>query len=102
MICNFLSSNKDGVILSVKLIPSSSFSKIADYNEEYIRIKISSPPVDNRANNELIAFCSKLLDINKSNIKIISGEKSKIKKILFVNQNIQDITKKIMFVLNSL
>ncbi len=102
MVNNFLSSSKDGVILSVKLVPNSSFSKVVDYTEEYIRIKIASPPIDNRANKELTAFCSDLLGINKSRIKIISGEKSKIKKILFVNENIEDITQKIMFVLNSL
>ena len=74
MVNNFLSSSKDGVILSVKLVPNSSFSKVVDYTEEYIRIKIASPPIDNRANKELTAFCSDLLGINKSRIKIISGE----------------------------
>lgn len=100
-IFNILQSNSDGIVFSVKLVPNSSFSKIADYTQDYVRIKISSPPVENRANKELIEFCSKLFDVNKSKISIISGEKSKIKKILIKNVNIDDITKKLMFVLNS-
>ncbi len=100
-IFNILQSNSDGIVFSVKLVPNSSFSKIADYTQDYVRIKISSPPIENRANKELIEFCSKLFDVNKSKISIISGEKSKIKKILIKNVNIDDITKKLMFVLNS-
>ena len=99
---NFLSTTKDGIIFSVRIVPNSSVSKITDYTDEYVKIKISSPPVDNKGNKELILFCSKLFDVNKSKIKIISGEKSKTKKILIMNEKIEDITQKLMFVLNSL
>ena len=99
---NFLTQNDKGVIFSVKLVPNSSFSKIVDYTEEYVRIKISSPPIENKANKELINFCSKLFDINKSKIEIVSGDKSKLKKILFVDTKIDDFTQKLMFVLNSI
>lgn len=98
---NFLSTSKEGTILNIKLVPNSSFNKIVDYTKEYIRIKISSPPIENRANKELIEFCSKTFDINKSKIKLISGDKSKLKKILFENTKIEDITQKLMFVIDS-
>ena len=98
---DFLTENNQGVIFSVKLVPNSSFSKIVDYTDEYIRIKISSPPIENKANKELISFCSKLFDINKSKIQIISGDKSKLKKILLADTKIDDIMQKLMFVLNS-
>ena len=89
---NFLTQTKDGIIFSVKLVPNSSFSKIVDFNDEFVRIKIASPPIDNRANKELISFCSNLFNTNKS----------KIKKILIKNENFEEITQKLMFVLNSL
>ncbi len=93
---------QNGIIFNVKLVPNSSFSKITDFTEEYVRIKISSPPLENRANKELIEFCSDLFDVSKSKISIISGEKSKIKKILIKDTNLDLITQKLMFVLNSL
>ncbi len=98
----FLTQNSSGVIFSVRLTPNSSFSKIIGYTDEFVRIKISAPPVDNRANKELAAFCSDLFGVNKSKIEIISGEKSKIKKILIKGENIETVTQKLMFVLNSL
>ena len=101
-IYNILQISKEGIILNVKLVPNSSFNKICDYNEDYLKIKISSPPVDNRANKELIEFCSKLFDINKSKISIISGEKSKIKKIFLKGANPSIISQKLMFMLELL
>lgn len=99
---DFIKETLNGIVITVKLVPNSSFSKVVDYSEEYIRIKISSPPIENKANKELVQFCSKLLDINKSKIEIVSGEKSKLKKVLFKDTKIQDITQKILFVLDSL
>lgn len=99
---NILQNNGTGIIFNVKLIPNSSFSKITDYTEDYIKIKISSPAVENRANKELIEFCSNIFDINKSKISIISGEKSKIKKILMKDTNLDIVSKKLLFVLNSI
>lgn len=98
----YLIQNNNGVIFSVKLVPNSSFSKVVDYTEEYVRIKISSPPIENKANKELISFCSKLFGINKSKIEIISGDKSKLKKILLTDTKIDDVMQKLMFVLNSI
>lgn len=99
---NIIQNTNDGIIFNVKLVPNSSFNKITDYTQDYARIKISAPPVENRANKELIEFCSKLFDINKSKILIISGEKSKIKKILIKSSNFNDISQKLLFVLNSI
>ncbi len=99
---DIVSENSSGVVLSVKLVPNSSFTKIVEITSDYIKIKISSPPLENRANKQLIDFCSDLFDISKSKISILSGEKSKMKKILFKDTKLDFITQKILFVLNSL
>lgn len=99
---NCISDINNDTVLSLKLVPNSSFSKIIDYTDEYIRVKISAPAIENKANKELINFLSDLLKINKSKIQIISGEKSKIKKVLIKDTNSEEITQKIMFVLDSL
>ena len=99
---NYITDTTDGIIFNVKLVPNSSFSKIVDFTDEYVRIKISAPPIENKANKELIEFCSDLFKVNKSKIKIISGEKSKIKKVLLSGAKYSDVIQKLMFVLDSL
>ena len=99
---SIMSETKEGIILTVKLVPNSSFKKIVDYTDEYIRIKISAPPIENKANKELISFCSEFFKVNKSKISIISGEKSKLKKVLFKDTKLDELIQKLMFVLDSM
>ncbi len=97
-----LCETNDGVIFTVRLVPNSSFSKIVDYTEDYVRIKIASPPIENKANKELIEFCSAFFKVNKSKISIVSGRKSKLKKILIKDTNLEVLRQKLIFVIDSL
>ena len=99
---DFINIVDNGVIIAVKLVPNSSFNKIVDYCSEFIRIKIFAPPIENKANKELIEFLSDCFKINRSKIKIISGDKSKLKKIFISDVDTNDVIQKIMFVLNSI
>ena len=69
------------MILQVRVKANSKFNKIEkDLAGNWI-LKIKAPPVDGKANNELIKFIAEKLSISKSSIKILSGHSSKIKRI---------------------
>ena len=70
-----------GVSFSVILTPRASRAKISGIQENSIRIKVSSPPVDNKANIECIELLADIFSIAKSNIKILQGHKSRRKTI---------------------
>ena len=53
--------------------------------DEFIKVKLTAQPMENKANKALIEFLSKLFKVPKSEIKIIKGETSKEKTILFSN-----------------
>lgn len=96
----FLYESNDGIVICIKLVPNSAHNRVVDYTDEYVRIKISSPPIENKANKELVCYLSDILDINKSKIKLVSGDKSKLKKVLISNTKIEYITQKFMFMLD--
>ena len=52
-----------------------------DFCEEYIKIKVIAPAIEGRANKAVIEFLAKNLDIAKSKVKIVNGEKASIKVI---------------------
>jgi len=54
-----------------------------------LKITITAPPVEGKANKKCIAYLAKYFDVAKSRIEIISGKTSKIKLI-----KIYDISKK--------
>ena len=71
----------DGIILVIKVVPNSSKNALMN-TETGLRLKITAPPVDNKANKFVIEFLSKRFKVPKTSIKIIRGDTSREKTIL--------------------
>ncbi len=69
------------MILSLKIKPNAKKNEIIIDDSGNIKIKIKAPPVDGKANKELIKFLSEIFDVPKSYIEILSGETSSIKRV---------------------
>ncbi|NQU03827.1 MAG: YggU family protein [Syntrophaceae bacterium] len=82
---------KDGVVFNVRVLPRSSRCEIAGIQDDALKVKITAAPVDGKANNECIKFLSDKLGIKKSRISIISGHKSKNKKIAISGMTKKDM-----------
>ncbi len=67
--------------VDAKIIPKSSRNEIVREESGLVKIKVTSPPVDGKANKAVIDLLSKQLKVSKKDIHIISGEKSRNKKI---------------------
>ncbi|MDP0489938.1 MAG: DUF167 domain-containing protein [Verrucomicrobiota bacterium JB023] len=72
--------------LRVKVTPNAKSNQIkgwADHPEagRHLRIQITAPPVDGKANKALIAFLAKELNLPKSQICLRKGESSRLKTI---------------------
>ncbi|MCR4881398.1 MAG: DUF167 domain-containing protein [bacterium] len=76
-----ITKTNDGVSFRVKVVPNSSASKVVEANEEFVKIKLNSPPIEGRANKEVIELLSKVLDVPKTSIELVSGDKSKLKTL---------------------
>ncbi|MFA5211583.1 MAG: DUF167 domain-containing protein [Patescibacteria group bacterium] len=69
-------------ILEIKIITNAKkFEIIRDNEGKIFKMKILKPPVDGKANQEILQLLAKEYNTNKQNIKIIKGEKSKNKII---------------------
>jgi len=78
-------SEKDGsLIFTVKVVPRASQSMIVGEYEGNLRVRISAPPVDGAANEELIRFLAKHFGVGKSRVEMVSGQTSKTKRIRII------------------
>ena len=79
----------DGVELSVIVVPRSSRCEIAGIHNNALRIKLTSPPVDNEANVQCCSFIAKQLGIAKRQVVIIRGNtaRKKVVKIAGVTES---------------
>jgi uncharacterized protein len=72
----------DGALtLQVKVVPRASRSEILSGEEGMLRLRITSPPVDGAANEEIVRFFSRLFGVSKSEVEIVSGQTSRSKRI---------------------
>ncbi|MBR2430732.1 DUF167 domain-containing protein [bacterium] len=71
----------DGIIIKLRIIPNSSMNGIV-LEEDFIKVKVTAQPIENKANKALIAFLSKYFKIPKSSIDILKGDTSKEKTLL--------------------
>ena len=75
-------TEKDGVILfDVRVVPRSSGSEIVGTHYGALKIRLASPPVDGAANAELIKLLAKSFGVSKSEVEIIAGLTSKVKRV---------------------
>ncbi|MBF8258715.1 MAG: hypothetical protein HW377_1089 [Actinobacteria bacterium] len=59
--------------LSVRVIPRSSRNEVAGFSEGTVRIRLTAPPVENRANEALVRFLSRVLDVPRGRVEIVAG-----------------------------
>ena len=86
---NYFKIMGNDIIIKVKIIPGSSKNKIIGVYNDSLKITITAPPVEGKANKKCIAYLAKYFNVAKSKIEIISGLASKNKLI-----RIYDISQK--------
>ena len=92
----FATDSKEGVILSCRVVPSSSRNSFSEIAGDAVKVKITAPPVEGMANRGLIAFLSKSLKIPKRSIRIVRGETAKRKVLLLEGKNAAEVAEKIV------
>ena len=81
-------------VVNVKVVPRSSVNQIVGFEGDTLKVKVKSAPVDGLANKDVIVLLSKSTKIEKKRIEIVSGHRSKLKRIRF-----SGITKDDLFLL---
>ena len=79
---------KDGVVsFQVRVVPRASRSEIAGEHDGALRVRVTAPPVDGAANEELVRLLARELKVRASAIEIVSGHTSRTKGILVRGAN---------------
>ena len=92
---HFLKETKEGIVITVKIVPNSAKNSVVGYSDEYLKLKISSPPIENKANKKLIEYLADIFDLPKSKVSFVYGEKSKSKRLLLSTLTMDEVIKKI-------
>lgn len=70
------------LLLNVRVQPRASRDEIVGpHGERALKIRITAPPVDGKANTHLIRFLAKAFGVPRSQINLIGGESSRTKRL---------------------
>jgi uncharacterized protein len=84
------------VIFAVRVQPRASKDEIAGEIAGALKIRLQSPALEGRANDALIEFLAELLKTPKSAVRILSGERSRIKRLEIRGVTKQQIERLVM------
>jgi uncharacterized protein (TIGR00251 family) len=75
-------TTKDGcVIFQIRVQPRASRDEIAGVIDGALKVRVQAPAVENRANEALCDYLASLLKTPKSAVRILGGERSRVKRV---------------------
>jgi uncharacterized protein (TIGR00251 family) len=92
-----LHDGKRGAALTIRVTPRARKTEFSGLMEDgTLRIRVSAPPVEGKANRALIKFLSKVLKVRKNQIEIVAGEKGLDKIVSILDMSAEQVQEKIL------
>jgi uncharacterized protein (TIGR00251 family) len=75
----FYTLQDDTLVLRCLVQPKSSRDEIIGVQDERLKVRITAPPVDGKANAHLVRYLAEVLDVPRSHIALTTGDTGKRK-----------------------
>jgi uncharacterized protein (TIGR00251 family) len=87
----FLRETADGCILPVRVHPGARRNDITGVHDGALKISLSAPPADGRANEALIAFLAERLRVPRSRVTLVTGATSRSKTLRITGKSAAEV-----------
>lgn len=77
----WVTEDKNGCIFQVRVMPRSRRNAIVGLHGDALKIRLTAPPVDGKANQALLKFLAKRLGVSPSAVEIVAGHTSRQKRV---------------------
>lgn len=74
-------AHPDGAVIAVRVLPSAGRSGIVGMHGEELKVRVCSPPVDGRANDEVCAVLADALGLRAREVRVVGGHTSRSKQV---------------------
>lgn len=81
--------NTDVITLTLHVQPGAKRSEIAGLHGEALKIRLSAPPVEGRANEALLKFIAKLFDVPLRQVELKQGGQSRHKVVAITGSTVE-------------
>lgn len=85
----------NGVTFAVKVHPRAKKNAITGELGDVLKVSLTAPPIDGKANQACIEFCAKLLKVPRSSVTIASGQSSHQKVNRVIGLSAEEVRKRV-------
>ena len=78
-----------GPVFRVRVQPGASKNEIVGVQQDALKIRISAPPVEGKANRALVQFLAEQLAVKRSQVEILNGHATRRKTIHVIGEGIE-------------
>jgi uncharacterized protein (TIGR00251 family) len=80
-----VSQTTDGLVLRLYIQPKASRDSIVGLHGDELKVAITAPPVDGKANAHLVKYLAKLFRVAKGQVLVEKGELGRHKQIKIID-----------------
>jgi uncharacterized protein (TIGR00251 family) len=77
----------DTLILQLHLQPKAKKDEIVGPHGDALKVRITAPPVDGKANAHLLKFLARVFGVRQQQVSLLSGDSSRQKRVAIVSPN---------------
>ncbi len=85
-----------GPVFRVRVQPGASKNEIVGVQQDALKIRISAPPVQGKANRALVQFLAEQLEVRPSQVEILNGHTTRRKTIHIIGKGTQNKLQKLI------
>ena len=92
-----LHDGQKGAALAIRVTPCASKNEIVDIlSDGTVKIRLTAPPIEGQANDALVKFLSKVLDVPISSLEIVAGDTGRDKLVSIKDLDAEVVHQKIL------
>ena len=84
-----------GVVFRIRVVPRASRCEVAGIQDDALKLRITAPPVEGKANEACITLLAELLGVKRTQVAIISGHASRTKTVAVEGVKAKEIAARI-------
>jgi uncharacterized protein len=87
-----VTESKGEVMFAVRVVPRSSRDSIEGEHGGALKVKLTAPPLESRANEALRRLLAQRLNVPLAAVRIVAGEKSRAKRVAIAGVTGEKVT----------
>ena len=88
-------SEASGAILEVRVTPRAGRTEAVGWQGGALVIRLAAPPVEGAANEALLAFLARVLDVPRRSVTLAGGTRSRRKRVRVANLSTDQLAQRL-------